>query len=134
MASQPFVIIAVTNSGPTCLIDGYPGIENVEGYEITPKRGRTQSLAVAVRDGSDYERLDPGPHPVTLATRGSASFALGTGTAYPGPLYGITTLSITLPGRAVPLGVSNVGIGCSGAPIPIRVTAFVTGATGPPET
>ena len=130
-ASQPFSIIAVSNSGPTCLINGYPRIVSASGHEATPTQGKTQSMRIAVTDGPDYEHPDPGPHPVTLTTGGSASFALGTNTAS-GAISVITTLSITLPGSTVPLAVSNVNIGCSGTPIQIGVTAFVEGAAGPP--
>lgn len=115
-ASQPYAIVAVVNSGPTCQIDGYPGVESVQSHEVTPTPRPTQSLAVAVHDGSDYERLDPAPRSVTLSTGGSVSFALGTDTAPPGPVYGIGALSIALPPSAAALAASNVGIAGSGNP------------------
>jgi hypothetical protein len=89
-------------------------------------------MRIAVTDGSDYEHPKPGLHPVTLTTGGSASFALGTNTANPGTLSDITALSITLPGSDALLALSNVEIECTGAPIPISVTAFVEGPAGPP--
>lgn len=131
-ASQPFVIIAVTNGGPPCQIDGYPWIVSALGHETTPTKGKNKALFVNLTDGSDYERIDPGPHSITLRTRAAASFALGTNTAS-GAVYVITSLSIALPGSIAPVAVADVDIACSGPTVPISVTAFVQGAEGPPN-
>jgi len=101
------------------------------GEEDNPKPGQPQSLGIVVTDGPDYEHPDPGPNPVILTAGGSASFALGTITASV-PTYGVTALSITLPGSVAPLAVSNVRTGCSGEPVRVFVTAFVGGSAGPP--
>ena len=132
VASQPFVIIAVTNAGPVCRVNGYPGIASVVGHETDPVAGASKPLPIDLHDGSVYERNDPGPTPVFLTTGGSVSFALGTETAT-GPLYTVTYLSITMPGSSTPLSVGGAGIACSGMPAPVYVTAFVGGATGPSD-
>lgn len=136
-ASQPFVIIAVTNKGARCFVDGYPRITAVSGHKV---QSPTRPLPIWVIDGADYEHHDPGAHLITLNRGSAASFALGTTTAS-GTLYAITALSVTLPGDSTPLRVSvhTAASAWSGSPIPpvgdrIRmwVTAFVSGAIGPP--
>ena len=75
-ASQPFVIIAVTDNGPSCSINGYPRIVAASGYPFP--QGWRRSLPITVVDGADYEHPDPGAHQITLTKGSAASFALGT--------------------------------------------------------
>jgi hypothetical protein len=129
--SQPFVIIAVTNYGPRCSIDGYPGIVGATGRS---QQGQAASLSIEVVDGPDYEHPDPGPHRLVLSPGATASFALGTGTAYDGPLYEILSLSIILPGSsssALHVPVETNADSMIGTPIRLEVTAFVRGSHGP---
>jgi hypothetical protein len=136
IASQPFVIIALTNtSGSPCQLTGYPRISATGYAQSTPTV--TGTLPIRVSDGSIYERTDPGPRRIELAPRGSASFALGTGTAYDGGahVYTITRLQVVVPGdqTGVPLTTSIGASAPAGRPIPITVTAFVAGPAGPPQ-
>jgi len=136
-ASQPFVIIAVTNKGALCFVDGYPRITAVSGHKV---QGPTRPLPIKVIEGADYEHPNPGAHLVTLNGGSAASFALGTTTGS-GTYYTITGLGVTLLGHSTPLrgSVHTEGSAWSGSPIPplgdrirIWVTAFVSGAMGPP--
>lgn len=134
-ASQPFVIIALVNHGPRCSIDGYPKVISASGRT---QQARTESLPIKVIDGPDYEHPDPGPHRLTLVRGATASFALGTGTAYGGGahLYTILSLSIALPGKssssAIRVPVQTNVSAQSGVPFRLEVTAFVIGSRGPP--
>ena len=74
-ASQPFVIVAVTNDGPSCSIKGYPRIIGAVGHTL---QGRVGPLRIDVIDGPDYEHPDPGPHQLTLSRGSAVSFALGS--------------------------------------------------------
>jgi hypothetical protein len=129
--SQPFVIIAVTNYGRQCSIDGYPRIVGATGRS---QQGQAASLSIEVVYGPDYEHPDPGPHRLILSRGATASFALGTAMAYDGPLYGILSLSVTLPGRsssALHVPVETDADSMIGTPIRLEVTAFVNGSHGP---
>jgi hypothetical protein len=130
--SQPFVIIAVTNHGPRCSIDGYPGIVGATG--TAQQAQAAASLPIEVVDGPDYEHPDPGPHRLLLSPGATASFALGTGTAYDGPVYEILSFSVTLPGSsfsALHVPVETNADSMIGTPIRLEVTAFVRGSHGP---
>ncbi len=132
-ASQPFIILAVTNRGPTCSVDGYPEIVAASGHVLTAS-GPSSWLPIRVIDGQDYERRDLGPRPFTIADGYSASLALGTGTAF-SRLYDLNSLTLTMPGADTQL-VLPVSLGASadtGMPIVLTVTAFVKGSAGPPE-
>jgi hypothetical protein len=129
--SQPFVIIAVTNYGRRCSIDGYPGMVGATGRS---QQGQASSLPIEVVDGPDYEHPDPGPQRLILSRGATASFALGTATAYDGPIYGILSLSVTLPGSsssAFHVPVETNADSMIGTPIRLKVTAFVRGSHGP---
>lgn len=129
-ASQPFVIVAVTNDGPSCSIKGYPRIVAASGHTL---QGQVGPLRIEVVDGADYEHPDPGPHHLTLSRGSAVSFALGSD-ADSGTIYLIKTLSFTLPGYSSPLKVSvrTAGSAFTGSPIRLLVTAFVQGSAGPP--
>jgi hypothetical protein len=58
-ASQPFIVVAVTNHGQTCSIDGYPDIAAASGHSAD-LLGPSRPLPIRVADGSDYEHPDPG--------------------------------------------------------------------------
>jgi hypothetical protein len=128
----PTVVIVLTNTdGSDCTLIGYPGIS---------ARGHTASgtasipLPVTVRNGSVFARTDPGPHQLVLRPGGAASFALATQSAYD-VQYLITKFLITVPGdaEAMALPVTMSAAAPSGQPIPIGVTAFVAGNTGPSQ-
>ena len=129
-ASQPFVIVAVTNDGPSCSIEGYPRIVVIAGHTL---QGPLGPLRIDVVDGADYEHPDPGRHQLTLRRGSAVPFALGSDTAS-GTVYLINTLSFTLPGYSSPLKVSEHTAGSvfGGSPIRLLVTAFVQGSAGPP--
>jgi hypothetical protein len=129
-ASQPFVVIAVTNKGPNCVVEGYPLIAAALGHTLT---GAVRVVPISVVDGSDYEHRDPGPHPLILKRGTSVSFDVGTNTAS-GTVYTISELEVTLPGGSSPLDVSvhTGGSAFAGLPIQLVVTAFVSGSAGPP--
>jgi hypothetical protein len=130
-ASQPYVIIAVTNHGPSCTIDGYPRIISASGHSYP--HGPIEQLPLAIVNGADYEHPDPGARPVTLAPGGAASFAFGTNTAS-GPLFTISALNMTTPGSSSPLqvAVNDTASARTNTPIGGEVTAFVEGSSGPP--
>jgi hypothetical protein len=125
------VIIAVTNSGPPCSIDGYPRIVATAGHTL---QERPASLSIDVSDGPDYEHPDPGPHRLTLLDGVAASFALGSNTAA-GTDYILTAFTITMPGSSGPsltVPVRTGGSAFTGKPVHVEVTAFVKGSRGPP--
>lgn len=133
-ASQPFVVIALTNtSASACELTGYPGLTAAGHASSTPSV--TNTLHISVTDGPTYERSDPGPQRVELPPNASASFALGTGTAYDGGahMYSITRLQVTVPGdrTSIPVALKIAASGPAGQPIPVAVTAFVAGRSGP---
>lgn len=128
--SQPWLIIEVTNDGPTCSVEGYPRIIAATGHSL---QGPSQRLPISVRDGSDYEHPDPGPHPLSLPRGASASFAVGTDTSS-GTVYSVTSMTVALPGsqgaREVPVRADASA--SAGKPVHIEVTALVKGSKGPP--
>jgi hypothetical protein len=129
-ANQPFVTIAVTNYGPSCGFDGYPRIIAATGHSL---QGPSQPVPISVRDSSNYEHPDPGPHPLSLPRGASASFSVGTNTAS-GTTYIVTSMTIDLPGSPGQMEVP-VHTGASAfvnKPIDIEVTALVKGSKGPP--
>jgi hypothetical protein len=133
-SSQPFVVIALTNtSASVCELTGYPQITATGYASSTP--ATTGKLQVTVTDGAIYERGDPGPQRIELSPHASASFALGTATAYDGGahLYSITRLGITVPGdqTSVPVTVNIAASSPANQPIPVTVTALVAGQAGP---
>ncbi|NJC69610.1 DUF4232 domain-containing protein [Planosporangium thailandense] len=135
MASQPFVIIALTNTaGSPCQLTDYPKVTATGHPQSAPTA--TGTLPTTVTDGSIYERTDPGPQRIELPPHGAASFALGTTTAYEGGahLYMITQVRVVVPGNqtGIPVTVDIPASTPTGQPIPITVTAFVAGTAGPP--
>jgi hypothetical protein len=129
-ASQPWLIIDVTDHGPRCSLDGYPRIVAATAH---PWRGPSQALSIRGRDGSDYEHPDPGPRALELPAGGSASFAAGTGTAS-GKTYLMTSLTFALPGGSglLKVPVRTWTSSRAGKPAYFEVTAFVNGSRGPP--
>ena len=129
--NQPFVVIAVTNTGAICTIDGYPGlgISGVVGFHGT---GPDKALPATVSRGSDFERTDPGPQLITLRTGAAASFAVGTTLNLEQP-YTITELAVTPPNgyTQVSLPVTFDTSANPGKPISLITTAFTSGRTGP---
>jgi hypothetical protein len=134
-SSQPFVVIALTNtSAAGCELTGYPQI-TAAGY-AWPTPAATGILPITVTDGAIFERSDPGPQRLELSPNASASFALGTATAYDGGahMYSITRVEITLPGdqTTIPVIVNVAASRPASQPIPVTVTALVAGRSGPP--
>jgi|tagenome__1003787_1003787.scaffolds.fasta_scaffold20927691_2 hypothetical protein len=123
--SQPFVTIAVRNRGAqTCWLKGYPQVRAFGHGSL----GQPRRLRIGVRHGSVYALQDPGPARVTIPSNGSASFTVGTATAYGNRknLLGITGLRVTVP-RTTGAFAVPVDLDASGPPhrpIPVRVTAL----------
>jgi hypothetical protein len=130
-ASQPYVIIAITNNGRSCSISGHPRIVAAVGHVISG--GPMRALPITVVDGPDYEHPDPGPYPLIVKQGSAVSFALGTQTAS-GTAYTISELEVALPGDPAPLNVAVTTAASAFAATPIRlaVTALVPGSAGPP--
>jgi len=126
-ASQPFVIIGLTNtSRSACSLLGYPEV-TVRG---TPAgNGPITALPSATIHGV-YEHADPGPHLVTISPHVQARFALGTNTASGGsrPLSEIWQVTISLPGGGgqLPLALTSP-MYASGQPLNIGITAVEPG-------
>ena len=133
-SSQPFAEIVLTNRGPgRCQLSGYP--------ELTAwgsaGRGPTTQLETVLTQGSTYEIADPGQTTVVIAAAQTAWFAVGTGTAYGGPIVTIDRLVIDVGssagGKANRVNVA-LGMDADGPPgkaIPITITAFAPGV--PPK-
>jgi hypothetical protein len=131
-ASQPFLVISLTNEGTTgCHLRGYPAIAAIGHRAYTHET--TRSLDIAVQHESIYERRDPGPRRVELDPNGNAFFALGTATAFDLPVYEITRLDITPPGSriALRLRVTMPATGPANKPIPVGLTALQSGRPTP---
>jgi hypothetical protein len=125
-ASQPFVTIALRNSSATaCALRGYPEVSAFGHRPGAP----VSRLAIHARHESIYERRDPGPHRVRLGPGATASFNIGTATAYDGSLVTVTRLLIRPPGQAagIPVHVGMYANGPRGRPIPVGVTALRRG-------
>jgi hypothetical protein len=81
--SQPFSVITVTNtSGRACTLNGYPTITSA-----WTSQGRRP---VSVLDSGIYEVQDPKPTRFSLAPRGNAWFAAGTGMGFESTLVTFT--------------------------------------------
>jgi len=126
-------VLVLTNKTATeCSVNGYPTITAI-GHTST---GHAGVLPTAIVHGT-YFRPDPGPHLVLLAAGRSASCVVETELAYSGGanLATITALRIAPPGLAtsVTISVDLGATGPPGKPIPIAITALVTGTSGPPQ-
>lgn len=122
--SQPFLDIELTNQGTTaCHLRGYVSLTAV-GH---PLHGPNRRVEIALHRGSFYERVDPGPRRVDLQPGHSASFGVGTVTAFQGGkhLIDIIRLTITPPGGHTPISlhVEQPASAPVGKPIPVAVTA-----------
>ncbi len=122
--SQPFLDIELTNQGTTaCHLRGYVSLTAV-GH---PLHGPSRRVEIALHRGPFYERSDPGPRRVDLQPGHSASFGVGTVTAWQGGkhLMDIIRLTITPPGgrTPIPLHVELPASAPAGKPIPVAVTA-----------
>jgi hypothetical protein len=132
VASQPFAIIGLTNTGAhVCALSGYPSVQ-LWGYAGAGATGRSGQLAVAVTHGPIYEVSNSGAVQVVLRRGGSASFAVGFGTGYSATytivrvavLAGPKTVYIELPLHALASAPR------AGGPIPVGETALVAGLAG----
>jgi hypothetical protein len=110
--------------------------ERVPGRERHRSSVRRRYRARAVRrrtarNGGDH--ADPGTRPIEVVPHGAVSFALGVAPPRTGTRYVVTELRLTLPGDPAPVRVLiNLFVGTPpGTPIPVVVTAFVTGTNGP---
>lgn len=123
--SRPFIVVELRNSATRGMhaarLSGADGLQ------------RFRPMRISVRHGV-YERVDPGPHTVTLRPGGTTAFAVGTATAYGGGahLIMVRALTITVPGDTAPIRLPVTGMAASGPPgaaaIPVGVTAFGTSA------
>jgi hypothetical protein len=113
-----------------CALSGYPGV-SVTAHPFAG--GTAPALSVAVRHGTVGDHADPGTRPIEVVPHGAVSFALGVAPPRTGTRYVVTELRLTLPGDPAPVRVSiNLFVGTPpGTPIPVVVTAFVTGTNGP---
>lgn len=120
--SQPFIVVELRNTATVaCTLRGYPALT---------ARSDSGPMQIRVQHGV-YERVDPGPHTVTLRPGGTTAFAVGTATAYGGGahLIMLRELMITVPGDTTPIRLPVTGMAASGPPgaaIPVGVTAFGT--------
>lgn len=125
-ASQPFVTIALRNHSATaCALHGYPRLSAV-GHRLG---GSVKRLRIQIRRGPVYERRDPGHHHVALTPGTTASFSIGTATAYDPPLVTLTRLLVRLPGEtaSLPVRVQMYATAPRSRPIPVGVTAVRLG-------
>lgn len=136
--SQPFSTVTLTNTsaGP-CALNGYPTITTAAGTSDTAPGGSpgpVRAVPITVHDGGIYEVPDPGPSQVTLASGGTAWFAIGTLTALDPPIVRLTQVSLSLPGPGTPLSGVTIPVTLdatarTGHPIGITVTAFAAGTS-----
>jgi hypothetical protein len=128
-ASQPLTIVAFYNVSTTaCYVSGYVTID-----AATAGAGQ---VPIAVSQGGNYERSDPGPSRVDVPPGGAASFAIGTVTAEGGGLHitMLTSLTLTVAGSGGQLQVTtSIGVSRASAnePYGLSETALVTGPSGP---
>ena len=134
VASAPFAEIVLTNAGPgACKLSGYP---QLTAWGPTG-HGASAPLKMVLNRGSTYEIPDPGPTTVVIAPGRSAWFAIGTGTAYGGPIVVFDRVVIdtgsTAGGKAnqVNVALSMNANSPPGKAIPVTVTAFAPGV--PPK-
>lgn len=135
--SQPFAIITVTNRGSSaCTLTGYPTITAASGAAIQPtgtSPGPLTDEPIAVTNGALYAVADPGPSTLTIEPGGHAWFALGTATAYDGPVITLGLVSVSLDGSTTPgtgaltIPVSLPVAAPTGKPFGIKVTAYAPG-------
>jgi len=124
--NQPWSIITLTNnSGRACTLHGYP--------TITATWTRLGRYPVHVLDSGIYEVADPTPTLFSVAPRGHAWFAAGTGMGYDGPLLTFTEIAVATDRHTrvaksfrVPIDLSATGR--KGQPYGIIVTAFAPGS------
>jgi hypothetical protein len=127
--NQPWSIITVTNtSGRACTLHGYPS--------ITATWTRQGRYPVDVLDSGIYEVTDPTPVLFSVAPRGHAWFAAGTGMGFEGPLLTFTEIAVstdqhTTVATSLRVPVALSATGRKGHPYGITVTAFAPG-TAPP--
>ena len=124
-ASQPYVVVALTNeSSSVCSMRGYPVVT------FADRSGK--AVAVEITQGSTYEVADPGEAVSDLQPGASVWFALGTGTAYGGPMVDLTTARVSVGGSETAVKVDLVGDAARSIdPVPLSVTAF--SASVPPH-
>lgn len=135
--SQPFAIITVTNRGSrACTLTGYPTITAASGTEIKPtgtSPGPLTDEPISVTNGALNAVADPGPRTLRVAPGGHAWFALGTATAYDGPVVTLGRVSVSLDGSSAPgagalaIPVDLAAGAPAGKPFGIKVTAYAPG-------
>jgi hypothetical protein len=127
MMSQPFMDLAVTNTGAdSCVLSGYPSIR-VRGHRGRPGEPSTAAhMVISVRHGT-YERVDRGPRRLVLRPQRRAFFSMGTATAYQGGRHPIalTELVVVLPGTRIAktLPIDMIATRPADRSIPIGITA-----------
>jgi hypothetical protein len=126
LMSQPFADISITNIGAqACLLIGYPRIA-VAGHHGFPDQPAAAAPVAITVHHRIYERVDPGPHMLTVLPQHRVFFSIGTADAYDGPLFTLTRLTVILPGTRSPklVPISLLANGPPGRKIPIGVTAM----------
>jgi len=68
--NQPSYWFSLTNTGPACSLNGYPGIELVDAA------GRP--IRIDTARGGGFIAEDPGPRDITLNSHGKAWFVIST--------------------------------------------------------
>ncbi len=123
--SQPYSIITVTNTGAKpCTLKGYP--------VITGAWSAKGAVDITVKNGSLYNLPSAKVTSFVLAPRAKAWFALGSATAYTGPMVTITRIAVAATKGASVAESATVrqdiqANGPVGKPIPLGVTAFAPG-------
>jgi hypothetical protein len=131
---NPVIGILTNTAAQACELRGYPDL-SVSGY-INGGPGPAAVLPVSITHGSvTAHRLDPGPVTVRLEQGGSASFAFKAEQVDTN-VYVLTELRVALPDETSPITANvlmGAGAPAQGAPIPLIVTAYVAGISGPPR-
>jgi hypothetical protein len=124
--SQPFADISITNTGAqACVLIGYPRI-SVAGHHGFPDQPAPATPVAITVHHRIYERVDPGPHILTVLPQHRVFFSIGTADAYDGPLFTLTRLTVILPRTRSPklLPISLLANGPPGTKIPVEITAI----------
>jgi Protein of unknown function (DUF4232) len=130
--SHGVIVFAVVNEGhSTCTLRGYPAVTFRGGAVTKQSSGGSlvqgnRTIPIDLHRGDVWVCPDGGPRPVMLTPGASAYFAVGTATAYNGPLLDVTAIRLTLPGTsgAMTLHPGLYANGPSGQPAPVALTAL----------
>lgn len=123
--SQPYSVITVTNtSSSPCSLKGYP--------VLTGASSAIGKVDISVNNGALFNLPSAKITSFVLAPKAKAWFALGSATAYTGPLVTITRITFAAQ-KGASVAESSIlkqelqANGPIGKPIPLGVTAFAPG-------